>query len=66
MVQTKTVYVDDVAIGEASNWEEVEVLLGDVGIAFIDRPGAAEGPTGFFIYGASVIARDRKSTQGGV
>ena len=52
----KTVYVNDVPIGQASNWREVEKLLSKAGVSFIGKPGAAEGPTGFFIYGTRAIS----------
>jgi len=52
----KTVYVNDVPIGQASSWTEAEKLLSKAGISFIGRPGAAEGPTGFFIYGMRAIS----------
>jgi len=56
----KTVYVNDVPIGQASTWTQVEGLLEKQGIAFFGSPGVAEGPTGYFIYGASAVAEDRK------
>jgi hypothetical protein len=61
----KTVYVNDVPIGEAWTWAEAEKLLATAGISFIGRPGAAEGPTGFFIHGTRAIsARERKDGAG--
>jgi hypothetical protein len=47
----KTVHVNDVPIGEASTWSEVRALLKAKGLSFLGRPGAAEGPTGFFLQG---------------
>lgn len=63
-MQIKTVFVNDVPVGQASTWTEVETLLGKVGIWFIGKPGAAEGPTGFFIYGSRAASRDRKRGGG--
>jgi hypothetical protein len=51
----KKVYVNDVLIGEASTWAEVYRLLGVEGVHFMGKPGAAEGPTAFYLSGA--IAR---------
>jgi len=59
----KTVYVNDVPIGQTSTWRQVEGLLARTGISFIGRPGAAEGPTGFFICGARTTSGDRKITN---
>ena len=65
VVGMKNVYVNDVPIGEASNWTEAEKLLDKAGISFIGKPGAAEGPTGFFIYGTrAASAEDRKGRTG--
>jgi len=51
----KKVYVNDMLIGEASTWAEVYRLLGVEGVSFMSKPGAAEGPTAFYLSGA--IAR---------
>jgi hypothetical protein len=51
-MQIKTVFVNDVPVGQASTWRDVKVVLAKAGIWFIGKPGAAEGPTGFFIYGS--------------
>ena len=60
----KTVYVNDVPIGLASTWGEAKKLLAKAGIAFIGTPGAAEGVTGFFIYGTQAYSRERKGEAG--
>ncbi|HXP73768.1 MAG TPA: hypothetical protein VN823_06450 [Stellaceae bacterium] len=52
-LQRKTVHVNDVPIGQASTWGEVFALLRARGIWFLGKPGAAEGPTGFFLHGTS-------------
>ena len=57
----KTVHVNDVPIGEASTWSEVRALLRAKGIWFLGQPGAAEGPTGFFLEGT---ARSRVQERG--
>jgi hypothetical protein len=64
----KTVYVNDVPIGEASGWAEAEKLLDRLGISFIGKPGAAEGATGFFIYGtpALPVQDHRRGTAEGI
>jgi hypothetical protein len=49
----KTVHVNDVPIGQASTWSEVRALLRAKGISFLGQPGAAEGPTGFFLQGTA-------------
>jgi hypothetical protein len=48
----KKVYVNDVLIGQASTWAEVYRLLGVEGVHFMGKPGAAEGPTAFYLSGA--------------
>jgi hypothetical protein len=60
----KKVYVNDQLIGEARTWREVDALLKRNGILFLDEPGAAEGPTGFYVNGALVrrdASRSRKA-----
>ena len=51
----KKVYVNDVLIGQASTWAEAYRLLGVEGVHFMGKPGAAEGPTAFYLSGT--IAR---------
>ena len=51
-VLKKTVYVNDQPIGEARTWGEVYALIEKHGILFMDKPGAAEGPSGFYVSGA--------------
>jgi len=48
----KKVYVNDVLIGQASTWAEVYRLLGVQGVHFMGKPGAAEGPSAFYLSGA--------------
>ena len=60
----KKVYVNDQLIGEARTWKEVNALLKSKGILFLEKPGAAEGPTGFYVNGAfalRVASRSRKA-----
>jgi len=54
----KEVYVNDQLIGEARTWKEVDALLDRNGILFLDKPGAAEGPTGLYLNGAIVRTRN--------
>jgi hypothetical protein len=65
VIEMKTVYVNDVPIGEASNWMEAEELLDNAGISFIGKPGAAEGPTGFFIYGTRTVSVQQRRSRTG-
>ena len=48
----KDVYVNDQLIGEARTWGEVYALIKVRGILFVNKPGAAEGPSGFYVSGA--------------
>ena len=60
----KDVYVNDQLVGEARTWREVDALLESKGILFLDKPGAAEGPTGFYLSGRFVrrdASRSRKA-----
>ena len=60
----KKVYVNDQLVGEARTWREVDALLESKGILFLGKPGAAEGPTGFYVNGAlalRVASRSRKA-----
>ena len=50
----KGVYVNDQLVGEARSWKEVYALLHSKRISFLAQPGAAEGPSGFFLSGQSV------------
>src|SRR5204862_476878 len=38
--------------GQASTWAEVYRLLGVQGVHFMGKPGAAEGPSAFYLSGA--------------
>ncbi len=49
---TKKVYVNDQLIGDARTWGEVYALIKLRGILFMDKPGAAEGPSGFYVSGS--------------
>ena len=66
-MRVKTVYLNDLPIGRASTWAEVEQLLAKSGVHFIGKPGMAEGPTGFYVHGtlataAGLEAKDDLST----
>lgn len=50
-MQKKKVYVNDQLIGEARTWGEVHALIRTKGLLFLNQPGAAEGPSGFYISG---------------
>jgi len=47
----KNVYINDQLIGEARTWEEVYALIKKQGLLFVGKPGAAEGPSGFYVSG---------------
>jgi hypothetical protein len=53
-MQKKKVYVNDQLIGEARTWGEVDALIRKQGLLFLNKPGAAEGPSGFYISGTLV------------
>lgn len=63
-MQVKQVYVNDLIMGEAQTWADVYRLLGKKGVRFEGKPGAAEGPTAFFLYGAVVMAGNGRSEVG--
>ena len=49
----KTVYLNDIPVGEASTWNEAFALLKTKGVRFIGKPpGTAEGPSGFYVHAA--------------
>lgn len=48
----KKVYVNDHLVGEAQTWTEVNVLIQDQGLSFVNKPGAAEGPSAFYVSGS--------------
>ena len=60
---SKKVYVNDQHIGEARTWTEVHELIKRLGILFVDKPGAAEGPSGFFISGSVTRRRASEAAQ---
>ena len=45
----KKVYVNGQPIGDARTWDEVHTLIQEQGILFVGKPGAAEGPSGFYV-----------------
>ena len=49
-IPRKIVYLNEIALGEASTWTEAYALLKDTGVRFIGKPGAAEGLTGFYVH----------------
>jgi hypothetical protein len=55
-MRTKTVFLNDIPIGQASTWTEVYALLKAKGVRFIGKPGAAEGPTAFYLHASLVKA----------
>ena len=63
-MQRKSVYVNDLPVGEASSWGEVNALLKLRGLGFIATPSAAEGPTGFFLYGTRSQRHTRRRPNG--
>ena len=65
-IPRKTVYLNEIAIGQASTWTEVYALLRAKGVRFIGRPGAAEGPTGFYVHASLVrpIAQEPETEDG--
>ena len=48
----KKVYVNERLIGEARTWKEVYALIKKQGLLFLSGPGAAEGPSGFYVSGS--------------
>jgi hypothetical protein len=58
-VVIKKVYVNDVLVGEASTWAEVYRLLGLQGVHFMGKPGAAEGPSAFYLSGSVSRAQEK-------
>ena len=60
----KKVHVNDQFIGEARTWSEVDALLKSKGILFLGKPGAAEGPTAFYVSGALALRVTSRIAQG--
>ena len=56
----KKVYVNDVLVGEASTWAEVYRLLGVQGVHFMGKPGAAEGPSAFYLSGSVSRSHEKR------
>jgi hypothetical protein len=50
-MQRKKVYVNDQLIGEARTWSQVHALIKAQSLVFVGKPGAAEGPSGFYVSG---------------
>ena len=48
-MQVKHIYLNDTLVGQASTWAEVNALLRAKGVRFLEKPAAAEGPTGFYM-----------------
>ncbi len=59
-MQIKKVYVNDVLIGEAATWAEVHRLLGIQGVHFMGKPGAAEGPSAFYLSGTVSRSQEKR------
>src|SRR5215469_10351712 len=59
----KKVYVNDVLLGQASTWTEVYRLLASQGVHFMGKPGAAEGPTAFYLSGTVSRSREKRVRQ---
>ena len=59
----KNVYVNDQLIGEARTWTEVYELIKKQGLLFVDKPGAAEGPSGFYVSGSLVRRSSLEGTR---
>jgi hypothetical protein len=60
----KTVHVNDLLVGQASTWDEVYALLRAKGIWFLGKPGAAEGPTGFYLHGTATTHVHQRGRSG--
>jgi hypothetical protein len=56
----KKVYVNDALVGEASTWAEVYRLLGVQGVHFMGKPGAAEGPSAFYLSGSISRSHEKR------
>jgi len=63
-MRAKTVYVNNVAIGEAATWDEVEELLRSKSIKFESEPETEEGPKGFFIRGVEAKSGSSSTKPG--
>jgi hypothetical protein len=59
----KTVYVNDVPLCLAFTWGEAYALIRASGRRFAEKPGAAEGPTGFYFHGKLVELGERPSAR---
>jgi hypothetical protein len=62
----KKVYINDQLIGEARTWSQVFALIPRQGLLLVGKPGAAEGPSGFYVSGSiarrsSIEATERKA-----
>ena len=59
-MQIKKVFVNDMLIGEAATWAEVYRLLGTQGVHFMGKPGAAEGPSAFYLSGTVSRSHEKR------
>ena len=59
----KKVYVNDQLVGEARTWKEVYALIKRQGLLFAGAPGAAEGPSGFYVSGSLVRRSSIETTR---
>ena len=59
----KKVYINDRLIGEARTWSEVHALIRKQGLLFVEKPGAAEGPSGFYVSGSLARRPSLKATK---
>lgn len=66
MLRAKIVYLNDVPIGHASSWAEVYALVQGKCVHFMGKPGAAEGPTAFYLHAPFANARARSMKIGEV
>jgi len=62
-IPMKTVYVNDLAIGQASTWLQVNTLLAIKGRRFVDPPTRSEGPAGFYVYGKLIGTAEPDSRE---
>jgi len=60
MLQRKIAYLNGIPIGHAATWTEVDELLKERHVRILGKPGAAEGPGGFYVQAPFVGQRDRQ------
>ena len=56
-MRVKKVYVNDVTIGEAQTWPDVDRLLREKDVQFEVKPRAVEGPDAFILHGTLVAPK---------